>query len=139
MGGSVFDGAAGGSSDGGADGDTPYVDPGCPQKTKIQGPVECDARAQIGCSPGEECVPYVQYGRDCNTETIGTQCIAAGAGVQGDDCSDPAEGCAPGFVCATSGTGLRCAALCDGTSPTSGCPAGLLCVDLDVDGYFVCG
>jgi hypothetical protein len=144
--GGVVPGAGGATSDGGPSGSTPdassgqpYRDPGCPQQTKIQGTKECDPGTQNGCFAGDECVPYVDYGRDCHTETVGTMCIVAGSGVQGDDCTDPSVGCAAGYVCATSGTGLRCAALCDGTSTVTGCPPGLICVDLDVDGYYVCG
>jgi hypothetical protein len=88
------------------------------------------------CGPGAKCAPYVEYAMDCQTEEIGTRCVTAGVGVQGDDCAN--DLCAAGFVCVSSGVGLVCAQLCHSTE-LDDCPSGLICGELDVDGFFVCG
>lgn len=132
------------TEDGNAPVDTPdaisdarYRDPTCAPAVKIQGTRECDVFVgQSSCGPGEKCAPYVEYAMDCQSETIGTRCVAAGTAVQGDDCSN--DVCAPGFVCVSAGIGLQCAELCHGTQ-VNDCPPGLLCGELDVDGFFVCG
>jgi hypothetical protein len=117
--------------------DARYQDPGCAPAVKVQGVRECDVFAGPGaCGPGAKCTPYVQYAMDCQTEEIGTRCVAAGSGVQGDDCAN--DFCSAGFVCVSSGVGLQCAKLCH-EGPVDDCPPGLLCGELDVDGFFVCG
>jgi hypothetical protein len=135
-GGPAGDGGFSTLADSGSDAAT-YVDPGCPMSGKIEGKRQCDAAAQTGCLSSEGCVPYVVYGKMCHTEEVGTLCEPAGSGVQGDDCTT--SDCAAGYVCVTDGTGFQCASLCDGTAATDECPPGLVCVDLDVDGYYVCG
>jgi hypothetical protein len=117
--------------------DARYKDPGCKPAVKVQGVRECDVfTEQAACGPGAKCTPYVQYAMDCQTEEIGTRCVAAGSGVQGDDCAT--DLCAPSFVCVSSGVGLECAQLCH-NGQFDDCPPGLLCGELDVDGFFVCG
>jgi hypothetical protein len=47
--------------------------------------------------------------------------------------------CAPGFVCVVGQrAGKRCAALCKLGAPNS-CTGGLVCGELDVAGFGVCG
>jgi hypothetical protein len=117
--------------------DARYVDPGCASRPKVAGIEECDPFTPSSCGPGARCSPYVSYGTGCQAEEIGTRCEVAGVGVQGDDCaSDP---CAPGYVCVSAGAGFECARLCQLHGGTTGCPPGLLCAPLDVDGFFVCG
>lgn len=116
--------------------DARYRDPGCKPATKVQGRHECDVfTGQASCGFGSKCAPYVHYAMDCQTEEIGTECVVAGTGTQGDDCAN--DLCAAGFVCVTAGIGLQCAQLCQ-DALLDGCPPGLLCVELDVDGFFVC-
>jgi hypothetical protein len=136
-GGSAGRGGLDGLEDGGLP-DARYVDPGCAPAAKIQGKRECDPFAAVStCPAGSGCLPYVQYADECQTEEVGTACTTVGAGRQGDDCT--ANDCAGGFVCATSGTGFQCAALCRFVGTGDTCGAGLLCTPLDVDGFFVCG
>jgi hypothetical protein len=117
--------------------DARYHDPVCAPSVKVQGKRECDVfLGQASCGPGAKCAPYVKYAMDCQSEEIGTECVAAGTGVQGDDCAN--EPCAPGFVCVSGGVGLECAKLCQDTQ-FDDCPPGLICGELDVDGFFVCG
>lgn len=117
--------------------DARYKDPLCAPAVKVQGVRECDVfTGQGSCGPGAKCTPYVQYAMDCQTEEIGTRCVAAGSGVQGDDCAN--DLCAASFVCVSSGVGLECAQLCH-NGQFDDCPPGLLCGELDVDGFFVCG
>lgn len=117
--------------------DAIYHDPVCSPAVKVQGSRECDVfSGQDSCGPGAKCAPYVKYAMDCQSEEIGTQCVAAGFGMQGDDCAN--DLCAPGFVCVSGGVGLECAQLCH-DSQFDDCPPGLLCGELDVDGFFVCG
>ena len=117
--------------------DARYTDPTCAPAVKVQGVRECDVFTdQANCGAGSKCAPYVTYAMDCQTEEIGTRCVGAGTGVQGDDCAN--DVCAPGFVCVSSGVGLECARLCR-NSQIDDCPPGLICGELDVDGFFVCG
>ena len=119
---------------------TRYVDPGCPPAPKVQGPRECDPYSTTNtCGVGARCVPYVTYGDQCQSEEIGTRCAPAGTGVQGDDCANDGDSCAAGYVCASAGSGFRCARLCTLSGASDDCPPGLLCSALDVDGFFVCG
>jgi hypothetical protein len=142
-------GSAGTATDGGGNGGTTpfpkkdagpdayYHDPVCAPAVKVQGVRECDVfSGQASCGPGAKCAPYVKYAMDCQSEEIGTQCVAAGTGMQGDDCAS--DLCAPGFVCVSGGVGLECAKLCQDTQ-FDDCPPGLICGELDVDGFFVCG
>jgi hypothetical protein len=118
--------------------DARYVDPGCPPAAKIQGQRECDPFATVSsCPSGSGCLPYVLYADKCQTEEVGTACTTVGNGRQGDDCA--ADDCAAGFVCVTSGTGFQCAALCRLVGTGDTCGGGLICIPLDVDGFFVCG
>lgn len=118
-----------------------YVDPGCPD---VGAPVrvdECDAfSVSSGCPEGLGCYPYVNhpYGDGCGAQTFGTECRPAGTGQQGDACGGNQEGCASGYVCVVgSQPGKHCVQLCPvGVANT--CPSGLICGDLDVEGFGVC-
>ena len=140
--GGASSGGAGRGSGGNGTGSVPdlpdarFDDPGCKPSQKVEGTRECDAVSQSGCSAGERCVPYVDYGQKCEAEEIGTRCEIAGTATQGDDCST--DICAGGFVCVTGGAGFVCAKLCRMNSADEDCPPGLLCSPLDVDGFAVC-
>ena len=118
-----------------------YADPGCPD---VGAPVEvkeCDAfSASPACPPGQGCFPFVDHppGMGCGTQRFGTQCRAAGNGHQGDPCGTADAACASGFVCVVgSQPGKHCVQLC----PVGGqkvCPPGLICGELDVEGFGVC-
>ena len=118
-----------------------YVDPGCPD---VGAPVEvneCDPFAPTStCPDGEGCFPFVDhpFGEGCGAQSFGTVCRQAGKGQQGDFCGSAGQTCAAGFVCVVgSQPGKRCVQLC----PIGGqkvCPAGLICGELDVEGYGVC-
>jgi len=118
-----------------------YVDPGCPD---VGAPVEineCDPFATIsGCPLGQGCFPFVDhpFGAGCDAQSFGTTCRPAGTGQQGDTCGNGVDGCASGFVCVVgSQPGKHCVQLCPVGSQKA-CPAGMICGDLDVEGYGVC-
>ncbi len=118
-----------------------YVDPGCPD---VGAPIEvdaCDAYSQnSGCPPGQGCYPFVQHpqGNGCGAQKFGTECRPAGAGQQGDACGGSDDGCASGYVCVVgSQPGTHCVQLCPINAPNT-CPPGLICGDLDVEGFGVC-
>jgi hypothetical protein len=140
--GGAFSGGAPQGSGGSGTGSVPvlpdarYDDPGCKPSQKVEGPRECNTVTQSGCSSGERCVPYVDYGEKCEAEEVGTRCDLAGEATQGDDCTF--EICASGFVCVTGGAGFVCARLCSMSASADECPPGLLCSPLDVDGFAVC-
>jgi hypothetical protein len=120
----------------GAEGGGPYRDPGCPDVPPTEAVWECDPLADdSGCLPGLRCVPFVQYAADeCQNEVFGTTCVTAGEAGQGDDCSDVP--CAAQHVCVTTGQGNQCVRLCSLSERE--CDPGLLCLPLDVDGFYVC-
>lgn len=118
-----------------------YVDPGCPD---VGAPVRVDAcdafSTTSGCPDGLGCYPYVNhpYGDGCGAQTFGTECRPAGSGQQGAACGGNAEGCASGYVCVVgSQPGKHCVQLCPVDVPNP-CPSGLICGDLDVEGFGVC-
>ncbi|MES1177212.1 MAG: hypothetical protein ABUL62_23015 [Myxococcales bacterium] len=118
-----------------------YVDPGCPD---VGAPVQvnqCDAFSQSsGCPPGLGCYPFVDhpFGDGCGAQTFGTECRPAGTGQQGDPCGGGDDGCASGYVCVVgSQPGKHCVQLCP-VGDSSSCPPGLICGDLDVEGFGVC-
>jgi hypothetical protein len=79
-------------------------------------------------------------GRGCDAQLYGTICMPAGVGTQGMICGDDTgDICAPGYVCVVGQlAGKRCAALCD-PSAVNSCVGGLICGNLDVAGFGVCG
>lgn len=136
-------GAAPGGS-GGQSGDAGfdvYVDPGCP---KLGPPVrsnECDVFALTpSCPVGQGCFPFVDhpFGAGCDAQTFGSRCRPAGLGRQGETCDAGDTSCAPGFACVVGAQpGKRCVQLCPINGPKV-CAAGLICSELDVEGYGVC-
>ncbi len=131
-------GAAGLPLDAGFD---EYADPGCPEAGPPTEVTECDPfSANPGCGTGEGCFPFVDhpYGEGCGAQTFGTQCLKAGDGRQGDFCGDSSGRCASGFVCVVgSQPGKHCVQLCR-MGMQNACPAGMICGELDVEGYGVC-
>jgi hypothetical protein len=118
-----------------------YVDPGCPDAGPPVQVMACDAFSPTpNCPFGQGCFPFVDhpFGQGCDAQTFGTECRPAGAGVQGDTCGSEDESCASGFVCVVgSQPGKHCVQLC----PINGqkvCPAGMICSELDVEGFGVC-
>jgi len=118
-----------------------YDDPGCPDvgaPTQIN---ECDPFAATPtCPVGQGCFPFVDhpYGQGCEAQSFGTVCRDAGMGRQGDSCGSAGNGCAAGFVCVVgSKPGKHCVQLCP-VGAQKVCPAGLVCGELDVEGYGVC-
>jgi len=118
-----------------------YVDPGCPDLGPPVEVKECDAFSPSPtCPPGLGCFPFVDhpFGEGCGAQRFGTECRPTGTGLQGDRCGSDGQGCASGFVCVVgSQPGKHCVQLC----PIGGqktCPAGLICGELDVEGFGVC-
>jgi len=118
-----------------------YVDPGCPDAAPEPPSYECDPLAAVsGCSPGYGCYPYVDQpgGTGCGVQRFGTVCAGEGSGRQGDTCDNGATDCASGFVCVVGARpDQHCVQLCklDGSAI---CPSGLVCGELDVEGFGVC-
>jgi len=118
-----------------------YDDPGCPD---VGAPVqvnECDVFAATpSCPFGQGCFPFVEhpFGEGCDAQRFGTACRPSGTGQQGDDCGSAGQSCAAGFVCVVgSQPGKHCVQLCPIGSQKV-CPAGMICGELDVEGYGVC-
>jgi hypothetical protein len=106
----------------------------------FQGPPperECDPfAARSGCGPGDACYPFVEYPTGpCDREEYGTRCAPAGSGQQGDPCE--LGRCSQGFVCVVTGQGNQCIELCR-IERSGGCPAGLVCQPIDVEGFGGC-
>jgi hypothetical protein len=117
-----------------------YVDPGCPDAGPATEVRECDPfSAMPNCPVGDGCYPFVdQPLANCSVQTFGTQCLTAGPGRQGDNCGGSSNRCASGFVCVVgSEPGKHCVKLCM-MGVQSSCPAGLICGELDVEGFGVC-
>jgi hypothetical protein len=115
-----------------------YVDPGCPEAGPPIQDLQCDPYHQGNgdCPPDQGCYIYVQYPPDaCTQEVYGAACAPAGVAQQGESCEQ--ELCAPGFVCVVSGEGVQCVALCN-LSGEDGCPPGLVCEPIDVEGFGGC-
>jgi len=118
------------------------IETGCAQKDLPPPDLACDPFAPNDCGPGQGCYPFVDHpeGSGCDQQRYGTVCLPAGHGLQGQLCGeDESDWCAPGFVCVVGQrAGKRCAALCElGTA--NKCQGGLICGDLDVAGFGVCG
>jgi hypothetical protein len=118
-----------------------YVDPGCPD---VGAPIEvkeCDVFATTPtCPVGQGCFPFVDhpFGEGCGAQSFGTVCRPAGTGLQGDECGVQGQSCAAGFVCVVgSQPGKHCVQLCP-IGAQKACPAGMICGELDVEGYGVC-
>lgn len=120
---------------GGADG---YVDPPCPDAPPPPPDWECDPlAASTGCGAGEACYPYVVYPSSrCDQERYGSVCRRAGRGGQGVDCYG-GDDCAAGFVCVVTGQRTQCVQMCPLRGET-GCPRGLVCEPVDVEGIGGC-
>jgi hypothetical protein len=118
------------------------IDTGCTAAELPPPDLECDPFDANSCGAGAGCYPFVDHpeGSGCDQQRYGTTCLWAGQGTQGVLCGqEVGQGCAPGFVCVIGQrTGKRCAALCELGSPNT-CKGGLICGDLDVAGFGVCG
>lgn len=116
-----------------------YVDPGCPDAGPPLQQFACDPYKQNNgdCMPGDACYIFVTYPQEtCGQEIYGSVCYQAGQGVQGSPCGG-AQDCGGGFVCVVSGAGNECVELCQ-LSGNSGCPDGLVCEPIDVEGFGGC-
>lgn len=111
----------------------------CPDTPPRAVRYDCDPWAeQSGCGPSEACYPLVDYPNGpCEVERFGAECRPAGAGSHGEACD--ARGCAAGHVCVSTRRGTYCSQTCAfNTGVPSGCPAGLLCQPIDIDGFGAC-
>jgi hypothetical protein len=116
-----------------------YVDPGCPDAGPPITDYQCDPYSQGNgnCLPGEGCFIFVQYPSEpCAQEIYGALCAPSGPGSQGDACGGATD-CGGGFVCVVSGSGNQCVKLCKLTGE-DGCPTGLVCEPIDVEGFGGC-
>jgi hypothetical protein len=148
--GGISSGGSGGLTDAGKDakdsgkdakadatgGSAGYVDPGCPDASPPPPDYQCNPfDTPTGCGPGEGCYPWVVYPTGpCDFEDYGTSCAPAGVGQQGDPCTGA---CAPFHVCVITGQGTQCIQMCKLDGPNL-CPAGLICVPVDVEGIGGC-
>lgn len=127
------------TSSGPADAFPDYTDPGCPDAGPPLYDYQCDPYAQDNgdCAPGEGCYIYVDYPDEpCGQEIYGAFCAPEGFGQQGEPCGGGFD-CAGGFVCVVSGSGTQCVELCS-LSGDDGCPPGLVCEPIDVEGFGGC-
>lgn len=126
-------------ADAGKDAFDEYVDPGCPDNGPPITDFQCDPYNQGNgdCFPGDGCYIYVSYPPEpCAQETYGAFCSPAGPGGQGDPCNG-GQDCNGGFVCVVTGSGTQCVELCP-LSGSDGCPPGLVCEPIDVEGFGGC-
>lgn len=127
---------------GGVAGEPEPVETGCPPQELPPPDLQCDPFAPGSCGAGAGCYPFVEHpeGNGCDQQHYGTVCLPIGVGRQGDVCGDDSgDFCAEGFVCVVGQrAGKRCAQLCRLGEPKQ-CSGGLLCGDLDVAGFGVCG
>lgn len=132
-----FDGSK--PTDAGKDGFDEYVDPGCPDTGPPIEDYRCDPYDQGNgdCFDGEGCYIYVSYPDEpCGKETYGAVCLPVGPGGQGDACNG-GQDCGAGFVCVVTGSGTQCVEFCPLTG-NDGCPPGLVCEPIDVEGFGGC-
>ncbi len=88
------------------------------------------------CQPGQGCFIFTDPPQTpCGQEVYGAECDTAGPGQQGAPCNG--SGCAAGFTCVVSGAGNQCVQLCE-LQGDSGCPSGLVCQPIDVEGFGGC-
>lgn len=118
-----------------------YVDPGCPDVGPPIKDFQCDPYKQGNgdCSFGEGCYIFVDYpppDEPCSKEKYGAYCIPAGPGGQGDTCGG-AQDCGAGMCCVVTGSGTQCVQLCPLVG-NDGCPSGLVCEPIDVEGFGGC-
>jgi hypothetical protein len=118
-----------------------YTDPGCSDAGPAVEMKQCDPFGAVsGCPAGQGCYPFVDqpFGAGCGAQSFGTVCLVAGTGTQGAICGNGANDCASGYVCVVgSQPGQHCVKLCKMTDPNA-CPRGMICGELDVEGYGVC-
>lgn len=118
------------------------VETGCRPEDLPPPELACDAFTAGSCGPDAGCYPFVDHpeGSGCDQQRYGTVCLPAGHGKQDQLCGEAeSDWCAPGFVCVVGQrAGKRCAALCELGAPNK-CSGGLICGDLDVAGFGVCG
>lgn len=118
-----------------------FIDPGCPTIPPPPARKECDPLNPMEqCPFGTGCYPFVEhpYGSGCDAQTYGSECLPAGSGVQGAACGAGTLGCAPSFICVVGAhPGKHCAKLCTFDGATT-CPPGMICGDVDIEGYGVC-
>jgi hypothetical protein len=116
-----------------------YIDPGCPDMGPPITDFACDPYDQSSghCALGEGCFIYVQYPSEpCGQEIYGAFCAPVGPGQQGDPCGGGGD-CGAGLVCVVTGAGTQCVELCALTGD-DGCPPGLVCEAIDVEGFGGC-
>jgi hypothetical protein len=122
-----------------ADASIDYQDPGCPDAGPPLMQLDCDPYHQSNgdCPPGEGCYIFADPPQTvCGQETYGATCAPQGTGKQGASC-DQGAGCAAGFACVVTGSGTQCVLLCQLQGGT-GCPNGLVCQPIDVQGFGGC-
>lgn len=127
--------------DGGQDALQEFEDPGCPDSGPAPVAFDCDPYNQLNgdCPPGDGCYIFVQYpepGEICGQEIYGSLCAPSGPGGQGAACNGGFE-CQGGFVCVVTGAGNQCVQLCPLVGD-DGCPPGLVCEPIDVEGFGGC-
>jgi hypothetical protein len=118
------------------------VDTGCPPEDLPPPELACDPFTPDSCGIGLGCYPFVDHplGSGCDQQRYGTVCGPVGVGHQGESCGDDTgDWCDSGYVCVVGQrAGKRCAKLCQ-LGVANQCSGGLLCGDLDVAGFGVCG
>lgn len=116
-----------------------YVeDLGCGDAAPAPPLEQCDPfQNPTGCPAGEACFLFVEPpSGPCGTEHYGTMCMTPGTATQGEPC-DAGNLCAAGFDCVITGQGNQCVQLCQ-LGVNGQCPPGLLCVQIDVEGFGGC-
>jgi hypothetical protein len=132
--------------DGGSDSEIPldampdYVDPGCPDAGPAVMMFTCDPYNQHnGDCPGNEgCYIFSNPPQTlCGKTVYGSECAPQGPGKQGAPCGNGPTECSAGFACVITGSGDQCVLLCE-LQGGAGCPDGLVCEPIDVQGFGGC-
>jgi hypothetical protein len=114
-------GGGGGTGGEPPDATSEFVDPGCPDAGAKMTDFTCDAFHQNDgdCPAGQGCYIFATPPpTPCGQEVCDTDCSA-------------------GFTCVVSGSGVQCSLLCQLTG-NSGCPEGMVCEPIDVQGFGGC-
>ena len=134
-----FDGGGGGGGGASFDAQPDYVDPGCPDAGPPIMMLDCNPYDPSGgdCPPGQGCYIFSDPPQTvCGQETYGAACAPEGSGTQGAPCGGSQQ-CSGGFTCVVTGSGNQCCLLCE-LQGSMGCPDGLVCEPIDVQGFGGC-
>jgi hypothetical protein len=115
-----------------------YHEDACPDVPLPDAEVLCDPLARGQCPAGYACYPFPPDGIDpCHPGPYRMMCAEEGSGSQGAACGSALDGCQAGYICAVTGQGDQCIALCH-PGAIGACANGMVCERLDIPGFGGC-